>query len=190
MKNKTILAIFVIATALLTFKSYRLYASEEHKNDHKEDHANHDDHGNGKDKHEDEHEGEHQDEHGDEHEENENSKVGPDKGITSASAEEGFSLSPEALKNFDVQTIKIDKASPWNIPASAVVNSLEEVNIYRIRDGHIKRIDFEIVTSDKRFMKINSHDLKNGDSVIINGVGFVRIAELVAYGGGSEGHSH
>lgn len=148
----------------------------------------------------DEHEekGEHkehekEDDHGkhDEHEqEEENSKVGPGKGIVKADEKLGFILSNEALKNFEVKTIKLEGTGPWGVPLSARMLSKEEINIYRVRNGFIKRIDFSLMEKKGSLIKIKSSDLQSGDEVITNGVGFVRIAELTAYGGAPEGHSH
>jgi hypothetical protein len=39
-------------------------------------------------------------------------------------------------------------------------------------------------------MTVQSSSLSAGDEVIVTGVGFVRIAELAAFGAVSEGHSH
>lgn len=44
---------------------------------------------------------------GEESEESESAKVGPDKGILEANEHEGFKLSPEALRNFNIKTQKL-----------------------------------------------------------------------------------
>jgi len=124
-----------------------------------------------------------------EHEE-ENSNVGPEKGIVKANEEQGFILSPEATKNFEIKTMKLVGVGPWTVPDSARMLSKEEVNLYRIRNGFIKRIDFKLISKSGSLVKILSSDLATGDEVITNGVGFVRIAELTAFGGAPEGHSH
>jgi hypothetical protein len=118
------------------------------------------------------------------------SNVGPDKGIIEASAENGIRLSPEALKNFEIRTLKITGNGPWPIPTSARLLAGEEVNIYRVRDGAFKRIDFTQAKKTPENMTINSTDLKSGDEIVISGIGFLRIAELAAFGGAPEGHSH
>lgn len=132
----------------------------------------------------------HKDEHdGDQHEE-ENSKVGADKGILKADKNLGFILSPEAMKNFVIKTFTIQSSGPWNVPLKAKVISKDEVNLFRLRKGFIKRIDFTNLSTDREFMKVQTSELTNGDQLIIDGVGFVRIAEITAFGGAAEGHSH
>lgn len=117
--------------------------------------------------------------------------VGPDKGITSADEHEGIKLSNEAIKNFAMQTLKLSSSAQlWEIPSSAVLVSGEEVNIYRLRDGFYKRVDFEIVSKSSGKMKIKSKDLKGGDEVVFTGLGFLRAAELSAFSSGDEGHGH
>nr|WP_295903301.1 hypothetical protein [uncultured Bdellovibrio sp.] len=125
---------------------------------------------------------------GDESEEN--ASVGPDKGITSFDEHDGFKLSPEALKNFELKTVALKGAVSWEVPASAVLYSGEEVNLYRVREGFYKRIDFDTISKNGSQVKIKSKDLQAGDEVVVQGVGFLRTAEIVASGGAPEGHSH
>lgn len=132
---------------------------------------------------------EHEDSHDHEHEEA-NSNVGPEKGITEFSEELGFQLSPPAIKNFELQNFKLIKAGPWQIPSSAVLHSGEEVNLFRVRNGFYKRIDFITDKKSAQELTIRSKDLKEGDEVVIQGIGFLRTAEIVAAGGAPEGHSH
>jgi len=156
---------------------------------------NHKEHASAKneEKHDDHEKSEKEENHADHQEkghEEENSNVGTDKGIVKADEEQGFILSPEASKNFEIKTIKLHGVGPWTVPVSARMLSKEEVNLYRIRNGFIKRIDFKLISKNGSSIKIISSDLISGDEVITNGVGFVRIAELTAFGGAPEGHSH
>lgn len=172
-------------------------AEEEHEHEAHADEKDADEH---EHKDEGEHKGEHEDEHdhGKEahaphdgaHEEEENSSVGPEKGITIFSESEGFKLSPEAIKNFELQTIQLKNIEPWTIPTSAILYSGEEVNVYRVRAGFYKRIDFSILSKNGKDVKIKSRDLKVNDQIVIQGVAFLRSAEIVATGGAPEGHSH
>ncbi len=130
-------------------------------------------------------------EHGEgEHEEEAAPNVGPDKGILEASADLGIKLSPEALRNFEIQTVKLSGNGPWIIPASARLLSGEEVNLYRERSGAFKRIDFKLIRKNSEQITITSSELKIGDGIVTIGIGFLRIAELAAFGGAPEGHSH
>lgn len=130
--------------------------------------------------------------HGDEHanSEEENPQVGPNKGILAASEEEGIKLSSEAEKNFEIQKLKVTANSVFEIPKEAVVTAGLEVNLYRYRAGFYKRIDFEQLKRSGNKIQISSKDLKSGDEIAITGLGFLRIAEIAAFGGAPEGHSH
>lgn len=174
----------VILSLCMVLVLYRSATAETHKHDSSKKEEHHDEHA-----HEASEEN-HKDDHDDEKSE-EGSNVGPDKGITEANKNKGFKLSAEANKNFDLKTMKLVGGGPWTLPSSARMLSQEEENIYRLRDGFIKRIDFNLISKDRSGkMNIKSEDLKEGDEVIIEGVGFVRIAELAAFGGAPEGHSH
>lgn len=119
-----------------------------------------------------------------------NDNVGPGKGIVEASEENGIKISKEAFGNFGIKTQKLSGAGPWTIPSTARLLSGEEVNIYRIRDQFIKRIDFKAVKIAGNNLTIQTPELRAGDEIVVNGIGFLRIAELVAFGGAPEGHSH
>lgn len=118
------------------------------------------------------------------------SSVGPDKGITEFSERNGFKLSPEALKNFDLKYFKLNGDGPWTLPKSAVVHSGEETNLFRKRNSFFKRIDFQTIKNTANQLTVDSDDLREDDEVVIIGLGFLRIAELAATGGVAHGHSH
>ncbi len=151
-----------------------------------ENHEAHNDHDENKD-HED-----HNDDHkheisGEDHESN--PQVGPDKGILEASESEGIKLSPEAEKNFQISRIKVfDKV--MKVPKQAVLKALAERNIYRFRSGFYKRIDFVEINRTTNEITIQSKNLKPGDEIVIQGLGYLRTAEIAAFGGAPEGHSH
>lgn len=126
----------------------------------------------------------------DEGEEEEAGSVGPDKGIMEFSERSGFKLSPEALKNFDLKFLKLTGDGPWELPKSALVHSGEETNLFRKRKEFFKRIDFQTTKTSDHQLTIDSDDLREGDEVVLVGLGFLRIAELAATGGVAHGHSH
>ena len=156
------------------------------KKDHDQEAHKEDDHGEA-DEHDDHgaHGG-----HGGHEEGEENSQVGPNKGILEANDDLGFKLSPEAEKNFGIQKIKLGSESVIELPKEAILKAVSEVNIYRVRDGFYKRIDFVKINQTDSKVSIKSKDLKAGDEIVIRGLGFLRIAELAAFGGAPEGHSH
>ena len=194
------LFIFCISSSAWSQKSDTKKTPHEHteaeENHGTDEHAHE---GEGESDHtEHEHEGEEhgKDEHG--HAEDESghgeeeapANVGPDKGILAASEKDGFKLSPEALKNFEIQTMSLSGIGPWTVPMAARLLSGEETNLYRVRGDFFKRIDFKTITKSNGQLTVSSSDLKPGDKLVTNGIGFLRIAELAASGGAPEGHSH
>jgi hypothetical protein len=101
-----------------------------------------------------------------------------------------FQLSPEAVKNFELKTWKLQGRGPWPVSNRAIVHSGEETNLYRLRDGFFKRVDFQIVKKSDDRLFVASKDLREGDEIVVSGLGFLRIVELAAFGGVSESHSH
>lgn len=156
----------------------------------------HDEHGEHK---EDQKQGEHKE--GDEHAEHEegdghgeheeaNSQVGPDKGILAASKELGIQLSPLVEKNFEIKRIKVGNEKIILIPVGALVRSGKEVNLFRLRENYYKRIDFETIKKQGAQVEVRSSYLKSGDEIVVEGNGFLLTAEIAAFGGAPEGHSH
>lgn len=197
---------YIFITCLLAAYVTSSYVRANDDHDHasekkpKVESPKHEEHGTHEDEKGEDHESEHKhsDEeseehgHGDEHAhgEEENPQVGPKKGILAASEEEGIKLSPEAEKNFEIQKFKVMANSTFEISKEAVVTAGLEVNLYRYRDGFYKRVDFEQISRSGNKIQIRSKDLKSGDEIAITGLGFLRIAEIAAFGGAPEGHSH
>lgn len=131
------------------------------------------------------------DDHGHAHgeEEEQSASVGPDKGIVEANDESGFKLSPEAFKNFELKFVNVSSGT-LTLPRSAIVLAGEETNLFRMRKDFFKRIDFKIVRQSEKEIVVQSKDLSPGDQIVVAGLGFLRIAELAAFGGVAHGHSH
>lgn len=151
---------------------------EDEGHDHKEEEKSHESVGHG-------HGGE-----GGEHGEEENAQVGPDKGITEYDEEKGFKLSSEALKNFDIKTMQVVSSELFTVDSNVVVHVGQEKNLFRLRDGFFKRIDYSQISKNGSKITMRSKDLKSGDQIVIQGLGFLRISEIAATGGAPEGHSH
>lgn len=124
------------------------------------------------------------------HDEEENKKIGPDKGVTAFNKEEGFKISQESEKNFELKFIPYLNQGPIAIPKNAIFFGLEEKNIYRVRNGFFKRIDFKEILKSANEIKIESKDLMVGDKIVAAGIGFLRIVEISASGGLDAGHHH
>lgn len=118
------------------------------------------------------------------------SQVGPDKGILEANEGSGIKLAASAEKNFEIRRIKVPANGVVEIPRKAIVTAVSEVNIVRYRNGFYKRVDFEEINRTPTTVTIRSKDLKSTDEVVVQGLGFLRIAEISAFGGESEGHGH
>lgn len=181
MKRLTLLFIIVIASASIT-----IWASDDHKDSarHEETTEEHDhDHSDPsappKEGHHDENEHRHE----------EGSQVGPDKGILEADERHGIRLSPEAEKNFEIRRVKV-ASLPISVVSDAVVYAGIEENLFRYRQGFYKRIDFTVASKADGNLVIQSQHLKLGDEIVTKGLGFLRIAEIAAFGGAPEGHSH
>lgn len=188
-----ILAYFI--SLILTFSLTNSFASDDHAHDKKGSSgdaakvSHEEEHSEGEKGHEEEH-GEHKegDAHGEESDEN--AQVGIDKGIVEANKAKGFKLSPEAEKNFNVNKVKISNAQNAEIPKAALVTSAMEINLYRLRDGFYKRIDFKVKVTNTNSLIISSDELVKNDEIAISGLGFLRISELAAFDGAPSGHSH
>ncbi len=164
--KKIILAIAIALIALVGAGS-RLLATEKHKSEEKESHAPHDEHGH------DHGEEEAAEEHA--HEEGGHadgaSPIGPDKGIL-AKGKKGIQLSPEAYKSFGIVITKL--ANSHSVPKEAIVAIKDKKYVYTVTDSWIKKISPEQVTA--------------GTDIVVSGIGFLRIAELIAEEGAA--HSH
>jgi len=190
---KKIIAKTSSVTSSADSESHKDHSEHEEHNSTKEspvvheDHEDHEDHGDETDSaNHDSHDskGEHKD-----HAE-ENTQVGPDKGITEASEKDGIKISQAAERNFDIERIKVHSSGPILISKKAIVTSGDEVNLYRFRNGYYKRIDFSIANKVGDQISVTSKELKAGDEIVIRGMGYLRVAEIAAFGGAPEGHSH
>lgn len=186
------------ANEVSTQKSKQKQTKEDHSNKKETEHddhgeaGDHDDHNKGQKTEQADHKDhEEHDEHGEEGEQGEeNVQVGPNKGIVEASKENGFKLSAEAEKNFSIQRVKVLNLKAIQVPREAVVSSGIEVNLFRIRAGYYKRIDFVKVSVVDNKLTIRSNDLMIGDEIAVSGLGFLRISEIAAFDGAPSGHSH
>lgn len=184
----------LLVTGLILGSTIALGAKEESSHKHSEKEEAHDHKGpEGHDaKKEEGHDHAHEEgDEGDEHGEEEGAgNVGPEKGILEVNERFGFKLSPEALKNFELQFLKLNGDGPWTVNRSALVHAGEEVNVFRRRNGYFKRVDFEASKKGESTLTIDSDDLREGDEIVVSGLGFLRIAELASSGGIAHGHSH
>lgn len=175
---------YIVAIVLVSVAGFSAYSDE--------DHHSHKDKKSVDVSSQTNHKGEenHSDKEGHGHEEEKNENIGLGKGIVSADEEIGFKISAEAEKNFEIRRIKIAVLDQIKVPKAAIVTAGEETNIYRFRNGFYKRIDFNVVKKNGENLLVISKDLKQSDEVVVHGTGLLRIAELAAFGGAPQGHSH
>lgn len=155
-----------------------------HNEDEEENHAHEEgeeDHAEGEESHA--HKGEEEGGHAEE-----SPVVGKERGITSL-AQDGFTLSPEAVANFRLKTIDYTGSS-ITVPKNSVVKIKGEVSIFRQRGDRFKRIPIKVVQKQQGNSLIQSSQLKPSDKIVTEGAGFLRIAEIATEGGVSHGHSH
>lgn len=117
-----------------------------------------------------------------------NPAVGPDKGITEASEQEGFKLSKEAKEKFEISSQKYTGEKSFSVPKSGIFFGLQKNNLFRIRGGFYRRIDFTVISKSPSQWAVSSPELRAGDEIVNNGVGYLRIVELQAGGGIADEH--
>lgn len=128
--------------------------------------------------------------HHEEESEQVSSSVGPGKAVVAASAEQGFKLADKGIKLLGIQTVPLSGNPPFKIPEEALVYFQENTGVYRLRAGFFKLIPIKIQQKIGSEITITSDELKRGDSVAHQGIGFLRVVELEAFGGGESGHVH
>lgn len=187
-----LMVLIVQLSGFNTFGSDDAGHSHEHNQDHeKEEKGHHDPKSKDQEhKHSDEDEHDHPDEHDkdEDHKSEASSAVGPDKGIVEKN-EKGFKLSPEAYKAFDFKVENLT-GKIFTLPRLALVEIKNDKFIYRVRQGWIKRLQIKVLKKDKQKLTVELSQYQEGDQVIVNAVGFIRTAEMVAEEGVSHGHSH
>lgn len=176
---KILLSLLLIGNMTLASDDHH---DENHSHDKKNTQKNSDEH-NAENKHTD-------DEHDDDHHDETASTSSVSKGILKADEHEGFQISNEAEKNFEIKKIKLNSNNTASIPKTAILTTGEEKNIYRYRQQNYKRIDFKVIQNKNSILVIQSNELSPGDEIVIEGIGYLRITEIAAFGGAPEGHSH
>ncbi len=133
---------------------------------------------------------EHHHDHHEAESEQVSSSVGPGKAIVEASAEQGFKLAEKGIKVLGIQTIPLTGNLPFKIPDEALVYFQENTGVYRLRSGFFKLIPIKIQQKIGPEIMVTSDELQRGDSVAHQGVGFLRVVDLEAFGEGESGHVH
>lgn len=116
--------------------------------------------------------------------------VGPNYAVTAASRDLGFQLSAKALKTLGIAWFPSAASNAQEIPASALVYFQEHVGVYRLRDNWFHLIPVKILKSTATQARIDSNELRSGDAVVSQGVGFLRVTEMSLFSASRAAHVH
>jgi hypothetical protein len=120
-----------------------------------------------------------------EHEE-ENTAIGPDKGITEK-GDQGFKLAPEAIETFGL-SFQDYSGGQITVSNDAIVRVKESQTLFRQREGWFERVEIISLSRNGGNATVQAKGLQAGDKVVVKGVGFLRTAEVIAEEGA--GHEH
>ncbi len=157
---------------------------EDNKHGEKKGHEDHDGHDEG---------GEHGDEDDDGHDDHEghgsSKAIGEGKAIAEVNEEQGFKLSPEAIKSL---SIKLQNASgnKFEIKKSTLVSSKNLKGIYRFRGGFFKLLPATILKESPTSYSVQVQGIDFGDQIVVDGLGLLRVADVYSTDTSEYGHSH
>ncbi|MBC7690249.1 MAG: hypothetical protein H7222_00640 [Methylotenera sp.] len=106
------------------------------------------------------------------------------KAVTQTSKSEGFKLSAKAQETIGVRTIKVISDRSPLVSQTALVRTLGQIAVYRLRDGWFKLIPIELKDGKGPQVAVKSSELKPGDQIAVQGVALLRVSEMDAFGGG------
>lgn len=105
------------------------------------------------------------------------SRVGVGKAVESFDKEQGFKLSPKAMKALGIQFQSLSGNGPWKVSKSSLVHLKQSAAVYRRYDGWISMVLVKIVSQDVAGVWIKAADLEAGDDVAVQGVPFLRMTD-------------
>lgn len=114
-------------------------------------------------------------------EEGKKGRVGPGKAVIEASEKEGLKLSEKALKNLELEFLKVSDKSTVVVPVSSLVHFQDFSAVYRERAGWFKMVEIEpaIHGSSAHF---TSKDILPGDRIVTKNSGLIRVIDLDVFG--------
>lgn len=117
------------------------------------------------------------------------SNVGEDKGVTEASRENGFKLTPESVRHLGLKAIEPKKdGKSVLLPRSALVSVKREQFVYTLNNGFYKSIEVVVAkTSPTQITVTPEHDPILGQ-VVTEGVHFLRNIEVDIFSGSEADH--
>ena len=103
------------------------------------------------------------------------------KAVYEISPEKGMKLTDKALKNIEVKTASIATPYEATVPLESLVRSQDQVGVYRVREDWFKLIKVQVIEENSQEAQI-SGDFQQGDSLVTEGAGLLRVSELDAFG--------
>jgi hypothetical protein len=97
--------------------------------------------------------------------------IGKGKGVESYDESLGFVLAKEAIKRLGVVWTSVPIAKTCDLKTAQVISALDRKTVYRLRDQKFKSV------------KVDCHEMKNGDQVVTHGAEFLRVIEMDLTGG-------
>lgn len=201
MKIKYFISVVMIILLSVFYSQLRAEDHDHEDHDHKEEeksgsHKENDDHDHDSKKTDEDGE-KHDDDEKDEHGHNEKEKgdgeeeesvggVGKGNAVTAADEHTGIQLSEKAKNAIG---IKLESYQRGFVPVAALVRHQNEISVYRLRDGWYKRVSVKIEKIENSQAFIQTEELSEGDFIVVQNVGLLRVAELDAFSG-EVGHSH
>ena len=114
-------------------------------------------------------------------EEGKKGRVGPGKAVVEASEKEGLKLSEKALKNLELEFLKISDKSTIVVPVSSLVRFQDFAAVYRERAGWYKMVEIEPVIHGASAHFV-SKDILPGDRIVTKNPGLIRVIDLDVFG--------
>lgn len=112
-----------------------------------------------------------------------NEDIVPPKAVVEFSAKDGLRLAKTAIERLELKTTPVSTPGMARVPEGAIVHSLSDIGIYRLRDGLYKLVPIQTPLKTDSGMDIRSSEIKKGDQIVVHGVPLLRVTEMEAAGG-------
>ena len=129
------------------------------------------------------------DHHEDEHHHGAGKSIGEGKAITEVDEEKGFKLSKEAIEALGLKMIVV-KNSTFDIPKTSIVTSTNTIGVYRYKQKFFKLLSVKIIKENADTFTIKVDLIIAGDTIVTQGVGPLRVADIYSTDTSEYGHAH
>lgn len=114
--------------------------------------------------------------------------IGQGKAILEVDEHKGFKLSPEAIKTLGIQFSA--SSSKLTIKSSTLVSAKGEKGVYIYRSNFFKLITIKITKQIDDGYIIELGEFKDGDQIVVGGVGLLRVSDIYSTDKSEYGHGH